>query len=356
MFRFLTIEQSPSEAVVRILNDNVIGTPGQGMLYQHKGVLDKIYRIEAPFFVNLFRNDRVVGTCCFCFREVRSIGNKYHAFYIRYFSFREIFRRKLITDKKLSRRNSSIRKEIDAVLSGNGLRKQEGEKFYHFAYVDPANIRSAQLCDEFGFTKIREYATIIFNRINPRRNHKAAAISPLEEAEMKRLLEDFYSGYSSFSLGNLFGGRNYVVVKDQSGNVLAGMQASPDRWKILSLPGFSGKIISTVFPHLPISRKFFDKDYRFLVIEGVYFKPGHEKEIELLLEDLLASYNLNSAIIVVDAGSSLYRALRSIDLGLVDSLQKEVRGNVICRFNGFTSQEIQSFKDTAAYISGIDVT
>lgn len=54
-FRYLTIVRSPTVQILEILNNNIIGTPGQGMLYQHLGVNLKINQIEDPYFINLVR-------------------------------------------------------------------------------------------------------------------------------------------------------------------------------------------------------------------------------------------------------------------------------------------------------------
>jgi hypothetical protein len=65
---------------------------------------------------------------------------------------------------------------------------------------------------------------------------------------------------------------------------------------------------------------------------------------------------VNNAIIVVDTESKLNKALKSINLGLVHRLTKEIKGFVICKFVGFNAQEKENFKTKPAYISGIDVT
>ena len=75
-FKFLRIVRSPTEEVLEILNNNVIGTPGHGMLYQHLRVGDKITRIAAPYFVNLISGTKTIGTCCFCRREFLADGEK----------------------------------------------------------------------------------------------------------------------------------------------------------------------------------------------------------------------------------------------------------------------------------------
>src|SRR5688572_6025176 len=170
-FRYLKILRSPTTQLQEILNKNIIGTPGQGMLYQHLEVNQKINQIKDPYFVNLVRAGQIAGTCCFCSRDTLNNGQNIRGFYVRYFSFLNSFRRKSIKEKAKGG-NSGLRREIELLLSGEGLEVRPGEKFFHFAYVDPRNERSALLCEEFGFEPIRQYATIIFNRLNPKVNRK----------------------------------------------------------------------------------------------------------------------------------------------------------------------------------------
>lgn len=356
-YRFLKISKTPDANLLHLLDNNVIGTPGQGMRYQHKGVKNKIHQIANPYFVHLMRNDRMTGTCCFCERTTLNAGTAIKSFYIRYFSFRDIFRRKNPGSKSASGK-SALRNEVKALLQGEGLTASAHEPFYHYAYVDPRNTRSAVLCEEFGFQPVRQFTTILFNRLHPR-EHKARHIELITsetQEEIKNLVDHFYRGYTMFSQENLFQTRAYYVIKNPQGEITAGAQAHPDHWKILSLPGTTGKIILNLFTPFPLLNRLFNKQYRFLTLEGIYYKPGCEKELELLFEHLLHRYQLYTALISVDANSDLYSALKSLQLGLVDKLSKEVRGNVIAKFIRFNEQQTALFKENPAYLSGIDVT
>lgn len=355
--KLLKVERSPSEEILNILTNNIIGTPGHGMLYQHMGVHDKIHKISAPYYVNLSKANKVIGTCCFCSRVTANAGDAIRSFYVRYFSFRNSYRRRSVISRQ-SAGSSLIREEVKSVLNGQSLDVKPHDKFFHYAYVDPRNLRSVMLCDQFGFETVREYTTVIFNRIRPTEDveKKIAAVPASEVNEIKELLSGFYRDYNMFSFDNLFNGARYYIIRSPEGKIVAGAQANPDRWRISSLPGFSGKIILNTFSHLPFLNRLFNKNYRFLTLEGIYCAAGYEHYLESLFESLLARYKLNSAIAVVDAGTPLYKTLRSLKLGWVDKLNKEVRGNVICKFINFPVAEKDSFKKHPAYISGIDVT
>lgn len=356
-FKFLRVSGRPSEEILRMLNDNIIGTPGISMVYQHLNVKSKIKLLHHAYFVTLIKNDQILSTCCFCERTIASGTEKHRSFYIRYFSFKEAYRMKQVSNRLLSRR-SSIRDEVNLLLTGRAFDVSPVAKFLHYAYVDSRNVRSAKLCDEFGFQRVRNYTTIIFNRINPKSENTLSIVEipSADEESIRNMLSAFYKEYSMVSFDNLFKGSKYYALKDQEGNILAGVQVTADRWKIRSLPGLTGKIILNTFSHLPVLRKLFNKNYQFVTLEGIYHAPGCEGYLEILFESLLAKYQVNSGITVVDKQSQLYKCLKSLNLGLVDRLNKEVDGNVICKFIGFTDEEIESFKKYPAYISGIDVT
>ncbi len=159
-----------------------------------------------------------------------------------------------------------------------------------------------------------------------------------------------------FSHENLSGTRDYYVIKDEHGQITAGVQVNPDRWRIHSLPGATGKIIFHLFSSLPYLNRIFNKNYKFITLEGIYYRAGAEKDLELLFEHLLHHYKVYTAIIPVDADSNVYKTLKSLQLGIASKLNKEVRGNIIAKFVQFNSEQINLFKENPAYLSGIDVT
>jgi len=355
-FKLLKILKSPTDELLQILNNNVIGTPGRSMLYQHLGVNKKIDLIANPYFVNLVKDGKIIGTCCFCKRTTTNNDYKIQAFYVRYFSFKDAYRRKTATEKRPGR-TGTVRREIESLLSGNGLEINSSEKFFHYAYVDPRNTRSVLLCKEFGFESIRQYTIIVFNRLVPKYDENFQILETTSKDEkISQLLNEFYKGLNTFSTENLSDERKYYFVKDEHDQVVAGVQANPDRWKIFSLPGITGKLLLNTFTHIPILNRLFNKTYDFLALDGIYYVRGSENILEKLLESLLRKFNVNSAIAVVDPESHLYTTLKSLRLGLVDKLNKEVRGDVICRFSNLSEEEKQQFRSKPAYISGIDVT
>lgn len=351
--RYLQVTNSADPEILEILHENIIGTPGISMLYKHTGAVTKINNIPDPYFVSLRKSNSTIGTCCFCKRMTLNVDIPIQSFYVRYFAFKDAFKSGGIHNRTSSV-SSVLRTEIKALLDGTDFDLNLTRKFFLYAYVDPRNVRSARLCREFGFESIRNYTTIIFNRIWPE-NDARVTQGQAKNEEIKHLLSTFYRGYSMLSFENFLGSDKYTTIQ-VDGKIVAGAQATRERWNIISLPGLSGKVILNAFSSLPLLNRLFNKDYHFLVVEAVYFAPGYEQYLEILLESLLARHRVNNAIIVVDKNSRVYNALRLLDLGWVDTLNKEVSGHVICKFVNFDNEEIRMFKNNPAYISGIDVT
>lgn len=354
-FKFIDVQKNPSTEILGMLSGNVIGTEGKSMLYQHTDVTSRINRIEFPYFVNLQRHGETIGTCCFCLRNISNGKGGSAAFYIRYFSFKTQFRRGPVA--RSSARKSRLRQEIMAVFQGIGFPELPQRKFLHYAYVDPRNWRSVRLCEEFGFQIVREYTTVLFSRINPRTKTQLhiEELAPQDYETVKELLKLFYREYAMFSLDNLRIKR-YYVLRNKEGDIVAGMMANPTQWNIVSFPGIVGKLILNVFPHLPVLNRLLNKDFRFLAVESIYYAPGHAHDLEPLFESLLALFQLNTAIVMVDRQGPLHTTLKSLNLGILDKVMTEVKGHILCRFVNMDPQETTPFKVRPAYISAIDVT
>ncbi len=187
-FTFLEVQPSASVQIEALLKNNVIGTPGRSMLYQHLGVDHKLYRIDKPHFVSVRRNESIVGTCCFCERDFEGTTG----FYVRYFAFSTGFRITKIPVSHSRHKQSRLRSEIIELLNGKKLLEKRDSAFFYYAYVDPRNPRSARLCEEFDFVPVRKYVTKLFSRISPQQHHLSINELPSSSERIRTLLFSFY--------------------------------------------------------------------------------------------------------------------------------------------------------------------
>ncbi|UZS00037.1 hypothetical protein [Chondrinema litorale] len=352
---FITITKKASNEVVDILTENVIGTPNKGMVYQQMTTKQKIQKIPNPFFVSLKKGNKVIGTCCFCKRESSSNLKPLISFYIRYFTIRNQYRIKAYT-KPHKKSKNILKEEIQAILDGDFFELDLSSKFFHYAYVDTLNRRSAQLCEEFGFSKTHDFSTLFFSRLEPKRDHQVRRLSESEKPEMRNLLLKYYQNYSMFSFDNLLNDKDYFVIEDSEHGIVAGVEAKIDYWKIIEIPGIMGTLTFSILPYIPYLNRLFNRDYRFIKLEGIYVKSGFEHLLEKLFSSVLKINSINTAMTWADCSSPLYKTLKSIDLGILSKLKKEVNAQVICKFKNVESGEIERIREQHAYVSGTDLT
>jgi hypothetical protein len=357
--KFLKIFTQPTNEILNILTTNVIGTPGSGMVYQHLSVDKKVCQIRQPYFICLMRNRRIVATCCFSKRITKSSScGRHDNYYVRYFYFDALFRRKRVPKNPRSR-FSELKNEVRAVLEGEGLGDLgRSSKFFHYAYLDPGNERSAVICKEFGFQTVRQFSSLVFSRLIPKKS-QSLVVEKIESGnreDMLDLLRNFYKGYSMFFEDNLITADGYYVLKNARGDVVAGAQVSLSRWRIYSLPIHGSNAILNIFSHVPFLNRLVNKNLKFISLEAIYYADGYQSTLEVLFEHLLARFGVYSAITVVDRNSELYHALKNLDLGTVSKFNLETTGNILCRFTNYSDQEIFSLKQYPAYVSCIDLT
>jgi hypothetical protein len=78
-------EGAPSSAVSDILYQNIIGTPGKSLVYQHLKTKEKISKLGKSTFLSLELGGRPVGACCFIDCEVSVASKKIKVYYTIFF-------------------------------------------------------------------------------------------------------------------------------------------------------------------------------------------------------------------------------------------------------------------------------
>lgn len=350
----IEIEKHPTDDITQLLEKNVIGTPGKSMRYQQLNVKEKLAHYRRLIFTSIRKKDAIIATCCFSKRETKNNDTPFKSFYIRYFSFKEQYRKK---DGRTESRKfkGELRKEVKEILNGHGLIQDTYSPAYFYAYVDPNNERSARLCEEFGFLRLREFSTLIFSRFNPGPSDKVSRITSDDKSEIAKLIMQQYREYSMVCLDQLFYKDNYFVLRDKENKIIAGVQANSENWKIIEMPGKFGRLTLKIIPKLPLLNKLFKENYRFATFESIIYKPGFEKSLEVLFGAVLAELNVNSALMWHDNQSTLYHTLRSLNLGLLGKLKKEVKGNVVAKFINMNEASTEKIKNSPAFISSFDL-
>ncbi|MDH5381762.1 MAG: hypothetical protein OEW75_12960, partial [Cyclobacteriaceae bacterium] len=334
------------------LNNTVLGNEG-GMRYKHVNTLEKINHLVNPYFISLFKGDRLLGTINLTQRAITPEGT--NSYYIRYFSFFESYKSKH-TGKKKGKSSSVIKQEIEKAFI-NGPDNRPEEKAIYYAYVEINNERSARVCREFNFEPQRLLNTSIFSRFYPKGSKNVFKINEQEKKEVINALDEFYTGYTMYQKQVLFKSGEYYVLKE-NGKIVAGVQATPTKWIINEIPGLSGKIILNIMPLLPILSKIFNpKNYNFLSYDYFFCKKGSEHKINELFEAVLYTTKHYSGIIWSDHDSDEHKLLKKYcSYGIMNKIKKDVPANIILRFNNYTESEKLIFKEKPAFVSSFDLT
>lgn len=351
---WLSIEREPTTQIIDLLEANTLGEPNKSMRYQHCRVRPKLQDIANPYFVSVQRRDKIIGTGCFCQRPTWQQQEEINSYYIRYFSFQEKHRIAQAQEQGKREKKSRIKEELKELLSPSGI--SQGQKSLFYSYLDPKNKRSANLCYYFGFEPVREFTTCLFSRLKPKTHPQVSKCQPEEHTQIESLLRQQYANYNMLTFENLFFEDSYYVFRNDRGRIVAGVQANFEHWRIVDMPGAAGSLILNVLPTLPVFNKLFNREYQFVALSGIYMETGHEQELAVLLESVLAIHQLTSALTWLDVDSDIYRLVSSLPKGLMNRFYHGLTAQIIAKTNGFSPEEIDQLKQQPAYISSFDLT
>ncbi|OUJ73645.1 GNAT family N-acetyltransferase [Hymenobacter crusticola] len=338
----ITVSPTASSAAVTLLQNTTYGT--NGPKYSHTGQQKKVNHITGPYFFELRVGEEVVGMYCLSERVVQMPVGKVTGFYGRYLA-------------------------IAPAHSGKGygsLLKTEAVRYIErttpaphvfYSYIEEANARSMQISVKEGFTSLAQLEALVFGRLYPKQDPRVERLPINDRNALLALLTTAYQSYSFVQFNHVYAGQNYFVLRE-NGEIIAGVQANPVVWRIVDMPGISGKIMLNMLPHLPILKRIINpKEYAFAALEAVYTKPGREQELFPLLESVLAHFQITSALLLLDVNAPLRQLLKSSGkLGILNSLKKNIYTEVMVKLNGLRLEEVKQSPDQPLYTSAFDYT
>jgi RimJ/RimL family protein N-acetyltransferase len=334
----LTASRTASLAGVVLLQRTIYGT--HGPQYSHTGQAEKIRHITGPYFFDLWVGEELAGTYCLSERSVRTLAKPVPGYYGRYLA-------------------------VAAAHQGHGyghLLKQEAVRYIKrtqpgphlfYSYVEGANARSLQISAKAGFYPLAQFEALVFGRLYPQRDLRFSQLPAAEQPAMRARLVVAYQAYSLVQFDQLFDGGNYFVLRE-NGEIIAGVQANPVRWRIVAMPGLSGRLLLRVLPHVPVLRRLIKPDnHEFAALEALYVQPGREPELLRLLESVLAHFGYTSALVMLDTSSPLHKYLKnSGKLGLLQALKQPTYSQVLVKPNGLNQEQVKPL----FYASAFDYT
>ncbi len=350
-----------NEELIKHIKSTILGTPGR-IRYKLTRTENKLAHMKEIYFVLLRMRGHLLGSIGFNKRMTLCGEDSYQSWYIRYFYIHAPLRAKYQKSEKYrdpSRGSNMLRDAGLPYMREPALLIPEEydpkKKNLVYGYIESFNFRSLNFSAQSGSVTIRKFNTLIFTRIKLKSNNNCRRLEKNELESFKPLVKEFYKDHSFYTEDNMFFDGNYFAFIE-NGEVLAGLQVHPEAWKIVEMPGWTNKLLLNVAPLLPGIRKIFDpKDFKFLALEGIYYKEGHESLLQDLVESVCKHFETHFALIWADNQSPLYEALvNNIDFGVIGKSFDRSEVEIRVQFNNFTEEEKKDFYERPCYISAYD--
>jgi hypothetical protein len=358
------VSDHANEEILDILNHAIQGSEG-GLRFSLQNIAPRIEAYKDRIrFVSLYKKKQITGTVGSCFR-ISGQGNlRYPASYLRYLAFQSTYQSDLSWRKRREERlkpekDDSFKQKTLEIFSKPHLLDLknvfEGDKHIMYAFVESMNERSKNLVHQAGYEYVRSFLTVAFSRFFPKQDNRVTKLKEGEKEKMESLLLDYYRDYSFFSTEFSFFGDRYYVLKEGE-EIIAGVSAIPSVYKVFDVPGVWGWVMMRVLPKTPLFRKLFRPgEFRYLVFDAIFCKPGREKVLATLFETACAAEGFNTGLIWLDDRSQLYDKIRTgVKMGALNRMLNAKPGLVYTRFINLTDKEKECFYDAPAYISGFD--
>ena len=325
-----------STELLELLTKTTLGT--NGAQYQHLDIDKRIYEADQPLFLSIERHNKVMGNIAFCRR------GKF--WYIRYFAFDSNFQAG--AQQKFSKEKNSLFKNQLQFYFNSLLNTENNENIDAlYAYIDPKNLRSKQMSERFGFQNIAKLKTQSFSRIKPKNKR-------VELLDDWNLIKDFvHRNYRNhlFYFESQSSKAPFYVIKDKNGAIIACTKATVVNWKIASLPGKFGGILTKLIPYIPvINRLIKPNKHTFLVPEIVCIKDNNPNLLEELFSGILAIHNLHVLLWWVDEKDQVYTDLSPlVKWGVLDKILGRTEVDVVARYAQMNAEDLKKPVFVAAF-------
>jgi hypothetical protein len=306
------IREQASAEILELLTSVTLGT--NGAKYRHLDTAEKVKQLYKPMFLTLERVDKVLGNITFCRRPC--------GWYIRYFAFDQALQSK---GKKNNtpKENSWLKKQLNQFFQEALQSEETDSPILFYAYIDPKNVKSLWISEQFGFTTMAKIATQTFSRIKPRKKELVQK-SPTKWAK-SFVLENF-GNYPLFFPHHVNNDAPSYVLKNEAGEIIAFAKTQRAIWCIERLSGRSGALLTQIIPFIPGVRKIVKPNrHEFSTVEAVWVANAERANatelLEKLFEGILYLEKTNSLVWWVDYKEPLYQAVQKrMNWGLMHKL------------------------------------
>lgn len=303
------IRTEVTTGILDLLNRTVLGT--NGAKYKHLDTSNRIYEADNPLFLSIERHEKTLGNVTFCRRGEH--------WYIRYFAFQSSMQSSG-KENNHSKGNSMLKNELKSffsqVLDDN---KENPTVKSMYAYIDPKNIKSKWMSENFGFQTIAHLATQSFSRLNPKKSNRLAISTDWNE--IAPIVRDFY-GENQYYFETHCSKPPFYILRNEENEIIACTRVVFVNWEIVRLPGKLGGFLTKTIPFIPLLRKLIrPKKHQFLVPEIVWTKNNDATILTELFESILAEQKLKILLWWTDVQNPLYQEVKDqVNWGLLNKL------------------------------------
>lgn len=288
-----------SDEVLNLLKTVTLGS--NGARYKHRHIENRISKLYKPLYLNIERNNSVLGNITLCRRDV--------GWYVRYFAMGTSFQSPKSIQRQSKSKKNSLKKKISSFF--DEIFNEENAPPLLYAYIDPRNDRSLWMSQNFGFYAAAQIATQTFSRIRPK--VKTDVQQPKDFSFIKSKVREenknkpLYFDYHTFSAETPF----YELTKN--GKTVAFAKTHQAEWVIERLPGKRGSLLVNIIPFVPGVRKVVRPNaHKFTVIDSVWALNNDKNYLEELFEGILEKENKNTLVWWVDQKEELYKEVKEI--------------------------------------------
>ncbi|NMC41169.1 MAG: hypothetical protein GYA43_08355 [Bacteroidales bacterium] len=352
----------PDEEILSLIAKTVLGT-GAGLRYSVRDAAERMkYYGNGLSFVALYKRNNLEGVIGLSRRTITNGERNYRSTFLRYLAVRGAFQIPKVANRslqRLSRMQDSFKQKIFSLFSSPasipGAMENPSDPHVVYACVERENDRSRNFVRQAGYEHIRSFATIAFSRFHPKRNPAVHRLSPAEEPEMMRLLDEQYREYTFYTSEFSFLDHRYYVMKEGE-RILAGVSAIPTVFRVVHFPGLRGWVLMNLLPVLPYFRQIFRPgEFGFLVLDSIYCPQGSEHLLPDLFESVCATEGLSSGLTWHDTESRLCRALQANRrLGVLNRILTTKPGVLYASFSNISAEEKRNFIEKPAFLAGLD--
>ncbi len=358
------ISDHANEGILDILNHAVQGSEG-GLRFSLANIASRIAAYNDKIrFVSLYKKNQITGTVGSCYRISGQGRLRYPSSYLRYLAFQSTYQsapdwRKRNRPVIRHEKDDSFKQKTLEIFSKPHLLELdevfEGDKHIMYAFLESMNERSKNLVHQAGYDYIRSFLTVAFSRYSPEPDTRVSLMTDEDRPEMEKLLNSFYRDYSFFTTDYSFHDDKYYVLKEGN-EIIAGVCAIPTSYKVYDIPGVWGWVMMKILPKMPYFRRLFRPgEFRYLVFDSIYCKPGREELLANLFETACAREGFNTGLTWLDDRSELYDKIRTmVKMGPINRMLNAKPGLVYVKFINMSDEEKEIFYDAPAYISGFD--